>query len=610
MKQRAFFLFKLLIFWMIYFALSRLFFMLYQFEQTASINFSEFIHVIIKGSWMDLSMTGYILLLSSLVIAVLTFSSNNLVKSVFKDITIVLLSFFSIIIVSDFELYRNWLFRIDATSLLYLDKPKEAMASLEIWSILLLIALIVAYVFGFYWLYTKLTRNTIQKIERAQWWVIPCFVVIAGFMVLPIRGGLGIAPMNPGKVYFSHNVFCNHSALNAPWNMLYSCSKSGDINRRYPDVVSAEVASNQFPQLLYSNPDSTQYLLKTQRPNVVIILLESFTAKAIESQGGFAGVTPNLDRISSQGINFTNAYSAADRSDKGIVSVLAGFPAQPINSVIKYPSKSSKLPSISKSLANEGYSTTFYYGGDPTFASISSFLYAQKFTRIVSQDQFPKEFRNSKWGVHDEYVFDYLLNEIDTAKGPFFKLFFTLTSHEPFEIPNQPVGYLNQPEEKLFLNSIHYTDSCLGNFFAEAQTRDWYANTLFVLVADHGHRYPNNDGNYTPQKFRIPIVWVGGALNCEPFKMNKVCSQFDIATTLLSQLNIDVSEFKFSKNLMNSTTSDFAYYVFNNGYGFITPTDTLVHDQTSGSNILSTSDSLLTKAGSFFRIYQDYFQGL
>lgn len=599
---------------MCYFATSRLLFILYQFKLNVGVSASDFIQIALRGSWMDLSMTGYIMLLSSLLLGALFATGSQWHRAINKVLTLILLILFSIIVVVDWELYRNWHYRIDATPLYFLSNPKEAMASLTFSANAILAVVIALYIWVFYFLYKRLTRNALTHIEREKWWVLPCFIGIAAFMILPIRGGLGTAPMNPSKVYFSQNSYCNHAALNAPWNFFYAVSKSGDINHRYPDMVTDEVAQAQFPLLMSHIADSTNIILRTERPNVVVILLESFTAKAISAVGGMSNITPNIDKLANEGVLFTNMYSAADRSDKGIVATLAGFPAQPINSVIKYPSKSSKLPTISQSLVENGYSATFYYGGDPTFASIRSFLYSSRFGRIVSQDNFPKEFRNSKWGVHDEYVFTHLLNDMDTARSPFFKVLFTLTSHEPFELPGKPTHKLQNNEEEMFLNTIHYTDSCLGHFIEQAKTRSWYANTLFVLVADHGHRLPYNDPNHAPQKFHIPMLWLGGALGCTPQKVDKVCSQFDLATTLLTQMNIDTHRFKFSKDVLNPTTEGFAFYVFNNGYGFITSTDTLIRDQTSQTNILRNGstpiDTLTAKAGAFHRIYQDYFIGL
>lgn len=609
MKARASYLLRYLLFWMIYFTISRLCFMLYQFRLSLGLTMHDWVQILLRGGWMDLSLSGYILMLSALLIAFLFFCPTKNLSYIFKSLTIILLTLFSIIIVADFELYRNWLFRIDATPLLYLKNPREALASTPVWLITILIIIIIAFTYLFYLFYNKLCNRVLQRIKPGKWPILPVFIFLSACMILPIRGGLGIAPMNPSKVFFGTNVYANHAALNAPWNLFYALRKSGDMNRRFPDAVDAPVAQSEFETLMACNADSTRLVLNNPRPNIVLILLESFTAKAIGSQGGMKGITPCLDSLSTQGINFTGMYAAADRSDKGIVAVLSGFPAQPLSSVIKYPSKSAKLPSISKTLANQGYNTTFYYGGDPTFASISAFLFGQQFTKIVAQDEFPANLRNSKWGVHDQYMFDRLLTDLDTAQTPFFKMLFTLTSHEPYETPTTPT-IPGTSDENRFLNSMCYTDSCLGHFFDEAKKQPYYQNTLFVIVADHGHRFPNNTANHLPTKFRIPMLWLGGALKCKPFTTTKIGSQIDIPATILTQLQLNCSQFTFSKDILNPTSKQFAFYAFNNGYGFVTQDDTTVRDQTTEKYLISTKTPPKPDAAAFYRIYQDHFLDL
>ncbi|MGE0079344.1 MAG: LTA synthase family protein [Bacteroidales bacterium] len=611
MKNRLLFILKYAIFWILTFAIYRLLFLVYQLKQTVQIGFSDFINIMIRGAWMDLSLTGYIILLSSVFVALLFFANKKWLSGYFTVQTLILLTIISIISISDFELYRNWGFRIDATPLLYLKTPKEAMASVETFMIIIFIAVTILAIIGFYWMYKKWVANTLQKVENGKWWYAPIFIVIAATMILPIRGGFGIAPMNPGKVYFSQNVYCNHAALNAEWNMMYSVSKSGTMNKRYPDTIEKEKAHKVFSELMQNHPDSSK-VLKTDRPNIVLIMLESFSSKLIEVLGGKEGVTPNLNKLSNEGLFFTQMFASGDRSDKGIIAILAGFPAQSTQSVIKYPTKSRNLPTISNTLVDAGYNATFYYGGDPDFANIRSFLYSAKFGRIVTQDNFPRKYRNSKWGVHDEYVFDYLLNDIDTAKGPFFKMYFTLSSHEPFEIPATP-KFPGKEEVNQYLSSAYYTDSCLGNFIAQARKHDWYNNTLFILIADHGHRHMGKTVIYATDRFSIPMLWLGGALNCEPQKVNKTCSQIDLASTLLNQLNLNDSSFVFSKNILNPYTQPFAYYAFNNGYGFVSPTDTIAYDHVSHKYIMQdgvNAPKATEDASAFFYVYQDVFLGL
>lgn len=611
MKNRLLFILKYTIYWMIVFAILRFLFMAYQFGQTQHISLSDFMNIVIRGAWMDLSFTGYIILLSSVLMALLAFAHSKWLMGYFRYQTIVLLTLITTVSVSDFELYRNWGFRIDATPLLYLKTPKEALASMETYLIAILAVGIILIVVAFYQLYRKWVAPTLKSSEKGKWWYTSVFIAIAGTMILPIRGGIGIAPMNSGKVYFSPNVYCNHAALNAQWNMLYAISKSGTMNKRYPDTIAKENAYPIFDTLMRNTPDSSR-ILNTARPNIVLVMLESFSSNLIETLGGKAGVTPNFNALSGQGLLFTRMLASGDRSDKGMIAILAGFPAQPTQSVIKYPSKSMKLSTISGELVNTGYNATFYYGGDPDFANIRSFLYSAKFSRIITQDEFPRKYRNSKWGVHDEYVFNYLLNDIDTAKGPFFKMFFTLSNHEPFEIPAKP-KFPGNNEVDQFLSSAYYTDSCLGDFINKARKRDWYKNTLFILIADHGHRHLSSNTIHSTNRFSIPMLWLGGALSCEPQRIDKICSQIDLSATLLNQLNMSSNGFKLAKNILNASTQPFAYYAFNNGYGFVSATDTIIYDHVShkyikqnGAEAKQTSE----KASAYFYIYQDEFLGL
>ncbi|HPV57463.1 MAG TPA: LTA synthase family protein, partial [Tenuifilaceae bacterium] len=218
MKNRLLFILKYSIFWMLTFALFRLAFMVYQLKQTLQITFNDFVNIIVRGAWMDLSLTGYITLLTSIFIGILLLANKKWLKGYLAFQTILLLTIISLISISDIELYRNWGFRIDATPLLYLKTPKEAMASMETFMIIIFVIVTILTIIGLYWAYRKWIASTLNRVENGKWWYAPIFIVIAGTMILPIRGGLGIAPMNPGKVYFSSNTYCNHAALNAPWN--------------------------------------------------------------------------------------------------------------------------------------------------------------------------------------------------------------------------------------------------------------------------------------------------------------------------------------------------------------------------------------------------------
>lgn len=611
MKTRIQFILKYFLFWLLFFLVARILFMAYEFNLTIQISAFDWFNIFIRGAWMDISLIGYVLLISGLALAALTLLNVKWIKGFFKYYTAILIILFSIIIVSDLELYRNWGFRIDATPLFFLKTPGEAFASTSALKIIVLTGFSLALISIFIYFYGRLILKSNSTFEKGRWWYIPTFVFFSALMIIPIRGNFGIAPMNPGKVYYSQNMYCNHAALNPIWNMMYSLSKSSSMYKKYPDYIEKNRAKTIAADLMADN-GKTNFVLNDSRPNVVLILLESFNSKNIETLGGLKDLTPNFNELSKKGILFSRIYASGDRSDKGIVSVISGFPAQPTKSVIKYPLKSQKLPTISSIFDSLGYSTAFYYGGNPDFANIRSYLYSAMFERLITQDDFPKSNQNSKWGAHDEYVFDRLLTDCDTAKAPFFKMIFTLTSHEPFEIPTKPKFKGNDDETK-YLNSIHYADSCLGSFISKAHAKDWYQNTLFILIADHGHYYPGKDLYYFPKKFAIPMLWVGGALNCDSVRINKTGSQVDLASTLLSQLKVNTSRFKFSKNLLSDGFNPFAYYVYNDGMGFVNDSSVVVYDHISKKFILKEGigiDKTSDQAFSFLSYYQEYFLSL
>ncbi len=602
---RLLFLVKLALFWLIFFVSMRLIFMLYHFGQLPSLSAYDWIKIFSLGGWMDFSLIGYILLLSGIFIS-LFFFTGRITQLVFKYFNLFLLTFFVLLLVSDMELYRHWGYRIDATPLFYLKTPEEAFASLKFWLILVLFLFSLLLIFSFSKFYHFLIGR--MRLDKGKWWMVPIFLFLSATMIIPIRGGLGVAPMNPGKVYFSHNLFGNHAALNGVWNMIYGLTMLKSMGKQYPDYISAKEADPYIISFEITNDDAPK-VLKTTKPNIVVILLESFTSKFIMPLGGLEGVTPNLNKLCKQGLLFSNIYASGDRSDKGLVSILGGFPAQSTQSIILYPPKSIKLPTLSRCLDSVGYYTSFYYGGDPDFANIRTFLYSARFNRIISQTDFPRSFNFGKWGVPDEYVFQKLLSDLDEAETPFFKFFFTLSSHEPFEFPDEPVFPEHNAVDK-YASSVYYTDYWLGRFFDEVSKKPCWDNSLFILLADHGHRLPGNNRIYESAKFEIPMLWLGGALDTVGV-VSRIGSQIDLARTLLYQLDIDANEFAFSRNLLSNSNKQFAYYAFNDGFGFITDSCQFIWDHRGQIDILNNCNEEIRKeAFSYFRYYHDFFLGL
>jgi phosphoglycerol transferase MdoB-like AlkP superfamily enzyme len=570
MKHRILLLLKIFLAVFLFSVFSRVFFLLYNWSLTKEAGSEAFL-TFWHGLRLDISVTSYLIALPILIVLISSIFKRDLYTTFIKWYLLIVLIILSFVLVVDLELYKFWGFRLDTTSALYLKTPKEALASVSVWIILrqFIIAVIVFFV-SF-----KLFKRIIRKEDtyKFSYIEIGVYALLLASLIIPIRGGVGIAPINAGSAYFSQNAFVNHASINVYWNLGNSLSNNSKKSQ-YKFFEESEALKYAQPYLNNGDTEGLM-LLKEKRPNIILIMLESFTANVVEPLGGLRGITPNLNKLSKEGIFFTHMYCSADRSEKGLVSILSGFPAQPSFSVIKDAAVTQSFPKIPLDLKKLGYNSAFYYGGDLNFANMKSYLITAGFSEFVSQDDFPPSTYNSKWGAHDEVVFQRLLTDLDKAQTPFFKMLFTLSSHEPFEVPLQKIS--GDDELHKFLNSVYYTDSCLGKFIQAAKNKKWWSNTLIIMVADHGIRWPDNLKAHEPAKFHIPMLWLGGAIDTT-MQVNKIVSQVDIAVSLLNQLGVKGEKYKYSRNVFGNTPKTGAFYVYNNGIGMINDTMKLVYD--------------------------------
>lgn len=589
MRERLFYLFKIYGWFLIVFMLQKPIFMLYHYSLYATTGFSEWIKVIWHGLPLDLSIGGYLMVLPVIITLCSVWVQGRWLVAAYKVYFILISFLLAVIFVCDAELYSYWGFRLDATPLFYLKSPADAAASVPLLAMILVPLCIVIYFLLIIYPLFRWSGSTgkwrfFKKRVRASL----CFVLILGLLFIPIRGGFSVSTMNVGKVYFSSDMLLNHAAINPAFSLMTSISREQDFGEQYRFFSDRE-ATDLFQELYpgETTPDRADTLIK-QRPDILFIVLESFSATLVEDLGGEPGVTPNLSRLAKEGILFTNFYANSFRTDRGLVSVLSGYPAQPNTSIMKYPAKSQSLPSISKTLKGEGYDIEFLYGGDADFTNMRSYFVSAGFDRIVSDQDFPVKDRLSKWGANDAVGFDRLTALIKEQKQqPFMKLFLTLSSHEPFDVPYKKYS---DP----YVNSVAYTDSCLGVFVSELKKSPQWDNTLLVLLPDHAFRYPYTLSNFEPQRHHIPMIWAGGAV-LKRDTIDVYGSQIDLAATLLSQMQLPHAEFAFSKNMLDPALPKFAWYSFNNGFGYVDQYNQVVYDCDAG-RVLESSGNQPEKA--------------
>jgi phosphoglycerol transferase MdoB-like AlkP superfamily enzyme len=552
--------------WTIFFQIARAVFLIYHLQKANTLNLKSVIGTFLYGLRMDLSMAAYITIpicLFLLTSIVLPFFKKNISYKIYTAIVLVLLI---LIIGSDLELYNQWGFRIDATPLRYFNTPKE------IWATVSHLPLVVLFI-GFVIVCLLFSFLSFRWIERGMALInrpthrLYTLLLLIGFttlLIIPIRGGFQLAPMNQSAVYFSTNIFANHAAINAPWNFLHGLKNfKASLHNPYQfmDIKKAEMITDS----LFQQTGSTTRMLKSNHPNIILIIWESFTSKALNPYLG-KEVTPFFNQLKSEGIFFDHLYASGDRTDKGLSAILSGYPALPATSIIRTPAKSAKLSLLSSVFKERGYSTSFYYGGETEFANIKSYLLQGNFDLLIDKNSFSKKDQNSKWGVHDGIVADRVSKDLQQNTQPFFTTWLTLSSHEPFEIPESPL-FTGKDHTSQFLSSIHYTDQSVKRLIVACKEQPWWDNTLIIIIGDHGHPLPET-GNRI-DNFKIPMLWLGGALTKKGIVVDKIVSQTDLAATLTAQFEINNSHFPFSKNILASGTDFWSFFQFNDGFGFV-----------------------------------------
>lgn len=585
-------------FWIVLLAVQKPIFMLFNFHKGLSIK--DYFDVVSHGFILDSVTAAYLTIIPLIIITVSYFVKFNLKRFIFIY-TIIISIVVSILFAIDCLLFSYWGFRIDATIIFYLNNPSDSMASITFKDVIKFICIFIPYclmiIFSYKYTVNKLITNTTSDNKFMDSLLT---IIYLPLLFILVRGGVSTATANVGMVYFSNNQYLNQSSINPVFSLLYSLSKKEDFSKEYVFFNDKQQCQKMFNTLVEEQKDSTISVLNTDRPNVVIIILESFSANAVECVGGEKNITPNLNELSKEGIIFTNAYSNGMRTDRGVVSILTGFLAQPNMSIIKYPEKTRSLPTIAKSLSSIGYKTSMLYGGDINFANMKSYFYSSMYEKVIADKNFPVKYRLNKWGVNDETTFNYLYKEIknrDNTKH-YFNTFLTLSSHEPFEVPYHRLT-------DAYLNTVSYTDSCIGDFVKKLKQTPQWKNLLLIFVADHGYQYPSNIQEFEQKKYHIPMLWLGGAIK-KHIVVKDYCNQTDIPKTLLKQMKLPCKDFIYSKNIFNDYAPKYAFYAYTNGFGFIDNSGITIYDHNRKQVIFSPNKERERKGKVLLQtLYQD-----
>ncbi len=561
--------------------------------------FTELPAVIWHGLPLDLSMAGYLSVIPGLLSIAVVWLKRDLVKPIMNIYFIIASLFITCSFLLNASLYPYWKYPLDSTPLFYFfTSPADAIASVSIWQVILSIVILIVLTVGVWFTlrmrgekrqqYSRYSygyggfgsgkRNRFDDFDRHRGRTSIILLLLTGLLFLPIRGGITVSTMNTGQAYFSQNAYLNHSAVNPLFSLFESITHQEDFASQYRFMKDKE-ADKIFATMTSTSDENTYPLLneatfKKGTPDILIVIMESFANDIIPSMGSYKDVAVCLDSIAQQSILFTRFYANSFRTDRGMVSILSGYPAQTTTSIMRYPRKTSQLPSIARNLVKyKNYKTTYYYGGDADYCNMRSYLVSQGYQHIISDANFPIEDKISKWGVPDHILAAKMMEDIkaqQNEKRPMLRILQTSSSHEPFEVP-----YHRLKDKRL--NAFAYTDSVMGAIVREYRKLPRWKNTLIVFVPDHVGGYKENLNDHDRSRYQIPLILAGGAIS-RPMKVGIIGSQHDIAATLLGQLGVEHREFTFSKNMMSDATPKFAFFAVNDAFGIVSEENSLIYD--------------------------------
>lgn len=569
-------------------------FIFFNREGTAGIPKSIIGKSFLYGWIFDNSVTCYyigILLIFLLIYSFLRVIWLGIIGKIIVNIyKIFVSSIIFFILLSDIEYYRAFNFHLNATIFDYTDHMDEIgntvlYGDYNIFSILLIFIIIE----GIYlYISLKAFNNDVYK-DREKGITffndIGTIFLVGILSVFGVRGGFSQSTLNWGRAYFSKYSFANQTAING----VFALGKSMDLARKdrrngksnISKIFTSEELKNNMREYIGTEKDNfisdknillreTKTGKEVKNYNVVIILMESFMGDTVGALGGSPDLTPNYNKLAEEGVLFTNFFSNGNRSNRGILSVLTGFPSQYGKSILKKPVGQKPFVSLAQILKERGYSAHFMYGGDIEFDNMKGFFETNGITNFVSRDNFPKKERTIKWGVPDDKLFDRAAEYLGTLKQPFFFEVFTLSNHAPFDIDEKFKEFTEEdyPDYERY-NAFKFADYSIGRFVNAVKDKEWAKNTIFVFVADHGENR-RKPIEIDWKKFSNPLViWTpGGQLKHEI--IDKAGSQLDLLPTIMGLLGGDYIHSAWGKDLLSEENKDgFAYVVENNFIGII-----------------------------------------
>jgi phosphoglycerol transferase MdoB-like AlkP superfamily enzyme len=531
--------------------------------ESFSADFINILRAFLMGIRFDIVISSYILLLPFLVLSVMFILRKHYrwVYAALFYFVFVGFTFAFIICAADIPYFNQFFSRFSVGAFQWVDSPVFMIKMIfqEPRYFIIIIPLII-FLFIFYKILRRIFRiNTENQPEINLILKIALSLVFSGLMFLGIRGRLQEkSPIKVGTAYFCDNAFLNQLGLNPVFTLMRSYFDNLDTRNQAVNFMSDETAiKNVRGYLGITNPVDNYPIARQvvsdstgeKKYNVVLVIMESMSAAKMTRHGNQKNLTPFLDSISNQGYYLENIYSAGIHTFNGVFSTLFSFPAIYLQNPMK-ESTMFKYNGIGNTLRKNGYSTTYFTTHDGQFDNIEGFLRANDFENIITLADYPSEKAHTTLGVPDDYMFEFsmpVLDKLHQEGKPFFAAFMTASDHGPYYLPD----YFKPRNKEIKDQMVEYADWSLRKLVSMASEKDWFDNTIFVFIADHGS--PINAVYSIPMDYHhLPlIIYAPGLLKPELFSC--IGGQIDVFPTIMGVLNQSYINNTLGINLLKET---------------------------------------------------------
>jgi len=566
------------------FFLFRLFLFILEFDKLNAGDdttpFFTIVQAFIMGLRFDLTISGYIMFFPFLLLSTLEFINrpNSIVKKICFYLILVVFSLAFLVCASDIPYFAQFYSRFSVAAFQWVDSPAFVfrMIIMEPRYWLSIIPLVII-IWGFHRLLKKpffkqeeIHKTTLIDVLKK----IGAFLIVATLIFAGIRGRIqSKSPIRVGTAYFSDNSFLNQLGLNPNFTLIRST-----ISSKQPKALSIELMADKeaiahfqdFFNIQNEHPESPIARKQagssdtTCKQNVVLVIMESMSAAKMGRYGNTNNLTPHLDSMAANGYSFDQTYTAGIHTYNGVYGTLFSFPSI----YLQHPMidvKMLRYNGMSYTLRKNNYTTAYFSTHDGQFDNVEGFLINNDFEKIITEADYPADFTVSGLGVPDDYMFNFslpVLDEMHDLNKPFFATYLTASDHGPFFLPD----YFESKHENVKTAIIEYADWSIGQFMQKASEKEWFDNTIFVFIADHGAaispRY-EMPLNYYHTPF---IVYAPGRI--APKAFNKIAGQIDLYPTLMSILGVEFTNNTFGIDLMNESRP-FIYFNGDNKMGVL-----------------------------------------